>query len=100
RNQPIEVTRQMLEHARSLGFRGINFDLIYGLPLQTPASWSRTLAQVLELRPDRVAVYGFAFLPDLKPHMKRLAAYGVPSGAQKLALFRLAYDAFTGAGYR
>ena len=100
RNQPIEVTSQMLHHARKLGFRGINFDLIYGLPLQTPASWAHTLEQILELRPDRAAVYGFAFLPDMKPHQKRLAVYGIPAGAQKLQLFRQAYDAFTGAGYQ
>ena len=100
RNQPLEVTSHMLDHARSLGFRGINFDLIYGLPLQTPASWARTLQQILTLRPDRAAVYGFAFLPDMKPHQKRLAVYGIPSGAKKLQLFRQAYEAFTGAGYR
>jgi len=100
RHQPIEVTRTMLGAARSLGFRGINFDLIYGLPEQTPQSWARTLAQVLELRPDRAAVYGFAFLPELKPHQKRLQSFGIPRGAEKLELFRLAHEAFTGAGYR
>ena len=100
RDQPIELTRDMLQHARALGFSGINFDLIYGLPLQTQATWSKTLEQVIGLRPDRVAVYGFAFLPALKPHQRRLAAYGLPGGADKLQLFRLAYDAFTSAGYR
>jgi oxygen-independent coproporphyrinogen-3 oxidase len=100
RDQPIEVTRAMLDHARQLGFSGINFDLIYGLPRQTPESWATSLKRVLELRPDRVAVYGFAFLPELKPHQKRLATFGIPRGAEKLELFRLAYEAFTGAGYR
>jgi oxygen-independent coproporphyrinogen-3 oxidase len=100
RHQPLEVTRRMLEHARRLGYQGINFDLIYGLPLQTKESWTRTVAQILELRPDRLAVYGFAFLPELKPHQKRLAVHGIPGGAQKLELFRIAYDALTSAGYR
>jgi len=100
RNQPLEVTRRTLQDARALGFEGINFDLIFGLPKQTPTSWARTLSQVLELRPDRAAVYGFAFLPELKPHQKRLAQFGVPRGKEKLELFRIAYDAFTAAGYR
>jgi oxygen-independent coproporphyrinogen III oxidase len=100
RIQTPEETREMLETARALGFRGINFDLIYGLPRQTPGSWSRTLQQVLEMRPDRMAVYAFAHVPDVRPNQKRLPAADLPRGLDKLELFRLAWEAFTGAGYR
>lgn len=100
RIQGFEQTRALLEHARALGFSGVNFDLIYGLPHQTPESWARTLAQVLELRPDRLAVYSFAFMPDVLKHQKRMPAEAIPPPRTKLELFRAAYGAFVGAGYR
>jgi oxygen-independent coproporphyrinogen-3 oxidase len=100
RIQTPEETRDMLETARALGFRGINFDLIYGLPRQTPESWSRTLAQVLEMAPDRTAVYAFAHVPEARPNQKRLPVAEIPQGIAKLELFRLVWEAFTRAGYR
>jgi len=100
RIQSVEETRDMLETARALGFRGINFDLIYGLPRQTPASWKRTLEQVLSMAPDRVAAYAFAHVPDVRPNQKRLPVVELPRGTAKLDLFRLAWEAFTSAGYR
>lgn len=99
REQSLEETRELLEHARGLGFGSVNFDLIYGLPLQTAESWSRTLREVLALRPDRAAVYSFAFVPTMRPHQKRLAVLPIPTGTPKLELFRAAYEAFTAAGY-
>jgi oxygen-independent coproporphyrinogen III oxidase len=100
RIQSFESTRDLLEHARALGFSGINFDLIYGLPLQTPASWAKTLDRVLALAPDRAAVYSFAWVPNARPHQRRLAVYDRPAGAAKLELFRMAYDLFLDSGYR
>jgi len=100
RVQTPQETRDTLETARALGFRGINFDLIYGLPRQTPQSWSRTLAQVLDMGPDRMAVYAFAHVPDVRPNQRRLPVAEIPHGLAKLELFRLAWEAFTGAGYR
>jgi oxygen-independent coproporphyrinogen-3 oxidase len=100
RIQTEEETRGVLEYARSLGFAGINVDLIYGLPCQTQESWKRTLAQVVAMRPDRAAVYGFAYVPDQRTNQKRLPVAGIPRGAQKLDLFRTAWEAFTAAGYR
>ncbi len=100
RVQSVEETRAALDHARALGFKGINFDLIYGLPLQTPKTWQRTLEQILEMRPDRLAVYSFAHVPDVRPNQKRLPVAGIPRGAEKLELFRLAWEALTGAGYQ
>src|SRR5207249_9205665 len=95
-----EDTSVMLDCARELGFRAVNFDLIYGLPKQTPESWSRTLAQVLEMSPDRAAVYAFAHVPDVRPNQKRLPVAELPRGLAKIDLFRLAWEAFTRAGYR
>jgi len=100
RLQTPEQTRALLEHARELGFTGVNFDLIYGLPHQEPVGWARTLEQVLEMRPDRLAVYSFAFMPEVLKHQKRMPAEAVPSGPAKLELFRAAYAAFAQAGYR
>ncbi|GMV41709.1 MAG: oxygen-independent coproporphyrinogen III oxidase [Myxococcales bacterium] len=100
RIQSVEETRDLLVHARSLGFTGINFDLIYGLPRQTPASWQRTLELVTELHPDRMAVYSFAFIPDLRHHQRKIDADEVPKGTDKLNLFRQTYKTFTEAGYR
>lgn len=100
RVQSVEETRAMVEHARSEGFSGVNFDLIYGLPLQTPTTWQKTLEQVMELSPDRMAVYSFAYLPDLRKHQKRLPIADVPTGLPKMRLFQMAYDAFTAGGYQ
>ncbi|NTX00848.1 oxygen-independent coproporphyrinogen III oxidase [Myxococcus sp. CA040A] len=100
RLQTPERTRALLEHARALGFTGVNFDLIYGLPYQEPEGWARTLETVLEMRPDRLAVYSFAFMPDVLKHQKRMPAEALPTAPVKLELFRSAYAAFVGAGYQ
>jgi oxygen-independent coproporphyrinogen-3 oxidase len=100
RIQSEEETRSVLEYARGLGYKGINVDLIYGLPYQTQESWKRTLAQIISMRPDRAAVYGFAYVPEQRTNQKRLPVMGIPRGAQKLELFRTAWEAFTEAGYR
>jgi oxygen-independent coproporphyrinogen III oxidase len=100
RIQSVEDTRATLDYARALGFSSINFDLIYGLPLQTPASWTRTLEEVAAMRPDRVSLFSFAYVPELKPHQRRLPAAHLPLGMDKLALFRAGHDALVDAGYR
>jgi oxygen-independent coproporphyrinogen-3 oxidase len=100
RIQTFEQTRDVLVRARAAGFRSINVDLIYGLPLQTAAGFQRTLEQVLELRPDRIAVYSFAFVPWIKGHMRNLPADALPGPELKLELLARALDTFTGAGYR
>ena len=92
-------TRGVLEYARELGFKGINVDLIYGLPYQTQESWSKTLLQVLSMKPDRAAVYGFAYVPEQRPNQKRLPVIGIPRGSAKLDLFRTAWQSFVDFGY-
>ena len=100
RVQSFEQTRDVLVRARAAGFRSINVDLIYGLPLQTADGFQRTLEQVLELRPDRIAAYSFAFVPWIKGHMRTLPAEALPGPQLKLELLARALDTFTGAGYR
>jgi len=100
RVQSEEETRALVERARAAGFRSINLDLIHGLPRQSAAGFARTLEQVLALRPDRVAVYSFAYVPWLKGHMRRIDPGTLPSPGLKLELLALAWEAFTGAGYR
>ena len=100
RIQGEEETRALLARARDAGFRSVNLDLIYGLPRQTADGFARTLEQVIALRPERVAVYSFAYVPWLKGHMRRIAPASLPGPELKLELLARAYEAFTGAGYR
>jgi len=100
RVQSYELTAELLREARDAGFRSVNLDLIYGLPYQVPERFERTLEQVLTLRPERVAVYSFAFVPWIKPHMNHIPAEALPAPETKLALLAQAIDAFTRAGYR
>ncbi len=101
RIQSEEETGAVIEHARGVGFRSVNVDLIYGLPRQTPTSWRRTVERVVSgLRPDRVSLFSFAHVPSVKPHQRRLPVADIPSGRAKLELFRIGHDALVDAGYR
>ncbi|MBF5045729.1 oxygen-independent coproporphyrinogen III oxidase [Aggregicoccus sp. 17bor-14] len=100
RLQTPEQTRSLLDYGRSLGFGGVNFDLIYGLPHQNPERWARTLELVRGMAPDRLAVYSFAYMPDVLKHQKRMPAEALPVTRVKLDLFRSAYRSFVEAGYR
>ena len=99
RHQPEEVTRRLFEAARRLGFESINIDLIYGLPLQTGATFGRAVDAVVSMRPDRVAVYSYAHVPWIRAHQRRIPADTLPSGPQKLELFFGAMERFLAAGY-
>jgi oxygen-independent coproporphyrinogen-3 oxidase len=100
RIQGYELTRDLLLHARELGFASINVDLIYGLPHQTEQTFAKTLEQVMTLRPDRVAAYSFAFVPWMSAHMKELDRAALPPAEVKLSLLAATVDAFAAAGYR
>lgn len=100
RNQTERQTRELFAYSRSAGFASINIDLIYGLPLQKPETFAKTLAAVIELRADRVAVYSYAHVPWLRTQQKGFDPAMLPSGEQKLELFCLAREAFVRAGYR
>ena len=99
RVQPIAKTSELMRAARDLGFSGINFDLIYGLPHQTPERWAETIDNAISFGPDRLATYAFAYLPRMKPHQKRLPNADIPSGAAKLGLYLAARERFEKAGY-
>jgi oxygen-independent coproporphyrinogen-3 oxidase len=99
RIQTEEQTRDALETARQAGFTSVNFDLIYGLPRQTPTSWQRTTERVAALRPDRISLFSFAYVPTVKPHQRRLAVVDMPLADAKLELFRIGYQGFVAGGY-
>jgi oxygen-independent coproporphyrinogen-3 oxidase len=99
RVQPAEKVFAMVHAARALGFESVNVDLIYGLPLQTPESFARTLAQVNELRPDRIALYAYAHLPERFKPQRRIHAAELPLAGAKVAMLAQSLDAFSEAGY-
>ena len=99
RIQPAEQVFQLVEAARRLGFESVNLDLIYGLPLQTPESFDRTLSQVNSLRPDRIALYAYAHLPERFKPQRRIHAEDLPSGSDKVVMLSRSLDSLTSAGY-
>jgi oxygen-independent coproporphyrinogen III oxidase len=99
RIQPAEQVFALVEASRCLGFESVNVDLIYGLPLQTPESFDRTLEQVKSLRPDRIALYAYAHLPERFKPQRRIHAEDLPAGAAKVAMLSRSLDALTEAGY-
>jgi oxygen-independent coproporphyrinogen III oxidase len=99
RVQPAEQVFALVEAARRIGFESINVDLIYGLPLQTPESFARTLAQVNALRPDRIALYAYAHLPSRFKPQRRIVAAELPSPGDKLSMLSASLDALLGEGY-
>jgi oxygen-independent coproporphyrinogen-3 oxidase len=99
RVQPYEQVAALMEDARRIGFDSINVDLIYGLPKQTPESFARTLQQVSQLRPDRIALYGYAHLPDRFKPQRRILSAELPGGGAKIAMLSQALAAFLSAGY-
>jgi oxygen-independent coproporphyrinogen-3 oxidase len=100
RVQPFESVRELMLSARSLGFKSINADLIYGLPRQTPQSFARTVQQIGELRPDRIALYAYAHLPQRFKPQRRIVADELPSAAQRVAMLGDAIAGFLGRGYQ
>lgn len=98
RKQPFAQTQSLIEDARALGFTSINVDLMYGLPLQTVPSFGRTLELVEQLRPDRIALFGYAHMPALKKHQAALNA-DLPGPATRLQLLELGIERLERAGY-
>ncbi|MDQ7086425.1 MAG: oxygen-independent coproporphyrinogen III oxidase [Acidobacteriota bacterium] len=100
RVQSEEATRTLVEAARERGFKGINIDLIYGLPHQQLESFARTVDAVIGMEADRCAVYSFAFVPWIRGHQKKLIEADLPSRETKFSLFARAREQFLAAGYR
>jgi oxygen-independent coproporphyrinogen-3 oxidase len=99
RIQSVEQVRTITEDARALGFNSVNYDLIYGLPLQTIQSVEQTIAHVIELKPDRIAFYGYAHVPWIKASQRRFTEADLPSGDEKRALYERGRELLEAAGY-
>ncbi len=100
RHQRVEEAVELHGAARAMGFESINFDLIFGLPGQTDESFTRTLEQVTELMPDRLAVYSFAYMPAKQTQQSRIDESRIPDRDSKFRLLTLAIDALVEAGYQ
>ena len=99
RVQPVEQVFALMQAARAAGFTSINTDLIYGLPHQNADSFTRTLQQVCALRPDRIALYAYAHLPERFKAQRRIDAHHLPTGNDKIHLLALALQHFSETGY-
>ncbi len=99
RIQPYELTKQSVDWVREAGFQSVNLDLIYGLPHQTPESFERTLDEVLALKPDRFAVFNYAYVPWIKPAQKIIKEETLPTADTKLALLKLTIEKLTAEGF-
>jgi len=99
RVQSVDDTLRAIVEARAIGFNSVSVDLIYGLPKQTPDSFARTLDTVLQARPDRLAVYGYAHMPRMFKPQKQIVESELPSAATRLQLLGLTIDKLTTAGY-
>ncbi|MBK9364626.1 MAG: oxygen-independent coproporphyrinogen III oxidase [Rubrivivax sp.] len=99
RIQSFESVRDLVQAARELNYESINADLIYGLPRQTPESFARTIAQVTELRPDRIALYAYAHLPARFKPQRRIDAAELPPPEHRIRMLGDAIAGFIGHGY-
>ena len=99
RHQGRAETVELYQYCREKGFRSINIDLVYGLPGQAEETFQANLDAVIDLRPNRVAVYSYAHVPWVRRHQKRIDTDLLPSRDAKFALFALAIRAFREAGY-
>ncbi len=99
RLQSEEQTLELVAAAREAGFKSVSVDLIYGLPLQTVDSFDTTLSKIIELRPDRIAAYSYAHLPDLVKAQKLIRPEDMPPPERKLELLELTIRRLTAAGY-
>ncbi len=99
RRQSYEDVQQVTSWARAIGFKSINYDLIYGLPKQTAKTVADTLEKTIQLRPDRIAFYSYAHVPWMKPGQKSFE-HLLPSGEEKLSFFLAGKQQFAIAGYK
>ena len=99
RVQPEDITRQAVTWIRELGYHSVNLDLMYGLPFQTLASFEDTLEKIIDIAPDRIAVFNYAHLPWFKKHMALIHAEDLPPAEEKLEILKMTIEKLTGAGY-
>ena len=99
RVQSEEITRQTVQWARELGFQSINLDLIYGLPYQTVESFADTVEKVIDISPNRIAVFNYAHVPWLKKHQNVIPAEALPSADERLNILQMTIERLIDAGY-
>jgi oxygen-independent coproporphyrinogen-3 oxidase len=99
RIQPLEQVADLMHVARELKFESVNVDLIYGLPKQTTESFTQTLAKVISLKPDRIALYAYAHLPERFKPQRRILGAELPSATEKVSMLANAISTFLSAGY-
>ncbi len=99
RIQPYEITESLTRDAREMGYTSVNYDLIYGLPKQTPDKIRKTAELTLQLRPDRIAFYSFAKVPWIKPAQRLFKDEDLPEGPDKRELYEIAREMFLADGY-
>lgn len=99
RIQPLENVVRVTEEARAIGYTSINYDLVYGLPLQTLNTVQDTLTKVIDLKPDRIAFYSYAHVPWLKPGQRKYTELDLPDDEAKRALYETGKGLFLKAGY-
>lgn len=99
REQSFESIESLMAGARSIGFKSMNVDLIYGLPLQSAESFRVTLQKLIEVNPDRVALYSYAHLPERFKPQRRIHESELPCASERIAILQMAIDFMTAAGY-
>lgn len=99
RVQPYELVSDAIDHLRKRGVRSINVDVMYGLPYQTVDSVAETMHQVLTLSPDRIAVFGYAHVPWMKAHQKKLPEDHMAGITERWHMYQTVYEILTNNGY-
>lgn len=99
RIQPEELTRKVVNWARELKFESLNLDLIYGLPHQTFNEFEKTVEKIIDINPNRIALFNFAYVPWMKSHMKLINEETLPKADEKMAILKMAIEKLTGSGY-
>ena len=99
RIQPFDMVEDLVQAVREHRFKSLSFDLIYGLPLQGPASMEQTLARVIALDPDRISCYSYAHLPDVFSSQRSIDRMQLPGADEKLEILHTIIDTLTDAGY-
>lgn len=99
RIQPEAMLFEAMGWIREAGFESVNVDLIYGLPYQTLDTFRNTIQKTIQLNPDRIAVFNFAYVPWMKPIQKRIPQDALPSPAEKLAILQMTIEELTHQGF-